>query len=162
MSQQAEPYSFPTDAPTFVPTKPAGMKLSWRQFGLRAALIAVTGFCILMASMVAPVIPALAFSVFFVGFAASIVVATIYGRGWVRPYAVGNLLVISGSVFLFFNEFPFRGPADLLLFLVISFFVSNFVGTVSAVSHGFLKRRSGKMPIPNIWFLRHWLCNDDE
>lgn len=156
-----DPYVFSNNASTFPPLKanqPA--KSKWWQFGLKSILIAMTGISILVACIAAPAIPAIGLSIAGVGYLVALIVAMFYGRGWIRPYAICGLLTIFTFLFICAGELPFRGPLELLGFLGITFFATNFIGFSGAISHGFLSRRSGKVPVPNIWFLRNWLSND--
>ena len=160
MSQQVPDAHVFSNQATYPPRKSNPEQRRWYQFGLKGILLTFSAFALLMGCLVAPAIPAIAFSVLGMVYAASLTIAVFYGRGWIRPYAICGLLPIVFSLFLFAADVPFHGPEELLLFLLITFFFANLIGFSGAITHGFLSRRSGKVPVPNIWFLRNWLSND--
>jgi O-antigen/teichoic acid export membrane protein len=89
------------------------------------------------------------------------VTASFYGRGWIRPFSIltsvclllGVPIVISG---------PIHGPGEACVAMLVLLVVAASVGIVGAATHGFLGRRFGIVPVPNIPFLRHWLINPAE
>ena len=64
--------------------------------------------------------------------------------------------------FIFMFGAHIGGPEDACIYFAIQLFGSVFVGLCGAATHGFLKRWSGIVPIPNIPFLRDLLHNPEE
>lgn len=145
---------------TYPPRKASQPQKRWWQFGLKSVLIAITVFSILMSCAVAPVIPAIGFSIVGMAYVMALVIAATYGKGWIRPYAICALIPTGFSLFLSVSQLPIRWPQEYLVFLLITFLLANIIGFSGAITHGFLSRRSGKVPVPNVWFLRNWLSND--
>jgi len=55
-----------------------------------------------------------------------------------------------------------HGPAEACVAILILLLVAPTVGIVGAATHGFLGRRFGIVPVPNVPILRHWLINPVE
>ena len=133
---------------------------SW-QFSVRGLLILMTLCCAVLAMIAYPPILIIAEILALIGLAIFCVTAIIYGRGWIRPFA----LLCGTSLFLFFVtmwNIHIYGPEAAIMFFSIQLFGSVFVGICGAAAHGFLKQRSGMVPVPNVPWLKHWLHNPDE
>ena len=133
---------------------------SW-QFSVRGLLILMTLCCAVLAMIACPPILIIAEILALIGLAIFCVTAIIYGRGWIRPFA----LLCGTSLFLFFVtmwNIHIYGPEAAIMFFSIQLFGSVFVGICGAAAHGFLKQRSGMVPVPNVPWLKHWLHNPDE
>lgn len=133
---------------------------SW-QFSVRGLLILMTLCCAVLAMIACPPILIIAEILALIGLAIFCVTAIIYGRGWIRPFA----LLCGTSLLLFFVtmwNIHIYGPEAAIMFFSIQLFGSVFVGICGAAAHGFLKQRSGMVPVPNVPWLKHWLHNPDE
>ena len=131
------------------------------QFSVRGLMILMTLCCAVLAMIACPPIFVFAAILVLLGLAIFCLVAVFYGRGWIRPFA----LLCGISLFLFFvTMFNMRigRPEDAVIFFAMQFFGSVFVGICGAAAHGFLKQRSGVVPIPNVPFLKNWLHNPEE
>ena len=132
---------------------------SW-QFSMRGMMILMTLCCAVIAMIACPSLFVIAAILSLVALAIFCVVAMIYGRGWIRPFSI----LCSVSLFVFFIamlNMRFYGPESEGLFLLIQFAGSVFIGLCGSAAHGFLKKRSGVVPIPNVPLLRSWLHNPD-
>jgi hypothetical protein len=146
---------------TYQPVKPSEQRHSrWWQFNLKTMLITVTAIAVFFGFVVAPGIPAIILTAGYVVSTIGLVIAAFYGKGWIRPYSICGLVPMAGFALMTLVDFPFRGPEQLVIGLIILFVITNLVGLTGAVTHGFLSRRSGFVPVPNIPFLRDWLSND--
>ena len=135
-------------------------KRTW-QFSVRGLLILMTLCCAVVAMFVCPPIFFMAMILALIGLTVFCLVAVFYGRGWIRPFA----MICGTSLLLFFmvmSTVHIGGPEDAFFFLTFQFFGSVFVGICGAAAHGFLKQRSGVVPIPNVPFLKNWLHNPEE
>lgn len=116
---------------------------------------AIFGLIVLCAS--APIIPALALSFSTILYAIALLIASFYGRGWVRPYSIFGLAVfVVGAFFLVETH----RPEELLIGLIVLHLIGCVTGFTAALMHGFLKRRSGRLPVPKVPILGKWLSND--
>lgn len=139
---------------------PVKQRSRFRQFSVRSLLVLTTICCAILAGIACPplfvigaVLALLALSIFCV-------IAMIYGRGWIRPFSI----LCGVSLFCFFItslNMRIHGPGEASLFFLIQLAGSMFVGLCGATAHGFLKKRSGIVPIPNIPFVRSWLHNPE-
>ena len=133
---------------------------SW-QFSVRGLLILMTLCCAGVAMIACPPILVIAEILALIGLAIFCVTAIFYGRGWISPFA----LLCGTSLLLFFVtswNIYLNSPEAAIMFYSIQIFGSVFVGICGAAAHGFLKQRSGVVPIPNVPWLRHWLHNPEE
>ena len=133
---------------------------SW-QFSVRGLLILMTICCAVLAMIVCPPIFVIAAILGLFGLAIFCAVAIFYGRGWIRPFA----LLCGTSLFLFFLamfNMRIHGPEEACVFFAMQFFGSVFVGICGAAAHGFLKQRSGIVPVPNVPYLKNFLHNPEK
>ena len=131
------------------------------QFSVRGLMILMTLCCAVLAMIVCPPIFVIAAMLASIGLAIFCAVAVFYGRGWIRPFA----LLCGTSLLIFFLAMwntHIGGPEDACFFLAFQFFGSVFIGICGAAAHGFLKQRSGVVPIPNVPYLNKFLHNPEE
>jgi hypothetical protein len=130
----------------------------WRQFSLLALMAGVTVFCVVCALIVIPPLLALACVVIYVLLTGVLAISLWYGRGWLRAFAVGATLPhISGYLMALSSPHPWGWVFLFIVFVI----VSCVAGTASAVLHGYLVRRNGRLPIPDVPLIRNWFSNDD-
>ena len=129
------------------------------QFSVRGLFVLTTICCAILAMIAFPPLFIIAEILALVGMSIFCLIAMIYGRGWIRPFAI--LCGVSLFCF-FFVSLNIRRADEMLFFLLIQFAGSVFVGVCGAAAHGFLKKRSGVVPIPNIPFVRNWLHNPEQ
>ena len=130
------------------------------QFSTSTLLKLMTVCCAVLTAIVVPPIGILVLSLVAIALAIFCPVAVIFGRGWIRPFSIAT------GVSLIFGFFILMDASPDMIECVIALFVlllgSTFIGMSSAVMHGFLKRRLGVVPIPNVPLVRDWLWNPDE
>ena len=129
------------------------------QFSTRALLVLMTVCCAIMTVVVVPPIGIIVLSLVAIALAMFCPVAAIYGRGWIRPFSIATGVSLIFSFFISLEASP--DGAELLIVLFMLLVGSIFIGMCSAAMHGFLKRRLGVVPIPNVPFLRDWLWNPE-
>lgn len=138
------------------PVKP---RRTW-QFSVRGLMILMTLCCAVVAMFAFPPLFVIAGILALIALSIFSVVAMFYGRGWIRPFSI----ICSTSLMLFFLAsfgMHIHGPEEACLYFAVQFFGSVFVGFCGAAAHGFLKKRSGIVPIPKIPFLKNWLHNPE-
>ena len=129
----------------------------WAQFSLRALMIGVTIFSVLLALTMVPPLLAMAVGAMYIGLTGVLAIAIWQGRGWIRAFSVGAMLPhLSGYPLALAS----RRPTELILMAVVIVAVSCLSGIFAAAFHGALARRNGTLPIPNLPLLRNWFTND--
>lgn len=127
------------------------------QFSLRSLMIGITVFCVLCALVAIPPILALLTASVGVALAGMLALTVWKGRGWCQAFAVGAIAPHVAGIFAMFNT---SGPIEAtFLFLAVEL-VACIAGVGSAAYHGFLIRRQGKLPVPNLPFIRKWFTNE--
>ena len=139
----------------------APVKTKRWQFGHRTLLILMTVCCAILVAVVVPPLAVFALAFVAISLATFCLAATFYGRGWIRPFAIGTGLAMIFSFFLLVDARP-HGPSEFSIGLFFLLFGSVSFGLLVAATHGYLKRRLGVVPIPNVPLLRDWLWNPDE
>ncbi len=89
------------------------------------------------------------------------VTASFYGRGWIRPFSVLTSVCLLLGVPILISG-PIHGPGEACVAMLVLLVIAPSVGLVGAATHGFLGKRFGIVPVPNIPFLRRWLINPVE
>jgi len=127
------------------------------RFSIRSLMIATALVALLMAAVVAPAVLAVVTGVIVIAMTA-IVVTTVYiGRGWIQAFAIGSLVPNVLSYLVLFEGF--RSPQALMVFAMVSLLASFVIGCLAALTHGYLKRRGGRVRVPNLPLVRDWLTN---
>ena len=142
---------------TFQPIKPHSNAKRW-QFSVRSMLIGMTLAATILAMIVAPVLGF--FVLMGIGFCAAVFLtcSIFYGRGWIRPFAITGIIPL---LILPFTLASAPGsPEEFCVITLVFYAISIFTGLSGAAAHGFLKRRSGIVPVPNIPIIRNLLSND--
>jgi len=118
---------------------------SW-QFSVRSLLILTTVCCAGLAMMAFPPMILIAMFVGVVAMFIFCVTAAIYGRGWIRPFSIvaGATLLLS-FLLLIGSHMP---PFAVAVFFMVQILASATAGLCGAAAHGFLKKRSGVVPVP--------------
>ncbi len=127
------------------------------QFSIRSILIATAFIALILGAIAAPELIVIPFVVSFVAFTAILVTAAISARGWFRAFAIGAL-VPNVVTYLALIDGPNRA-ANIVVGMLFSMLLSTAIGFVASLTHGFLRRRDGKVGIPNIPWIRNWLTN---
>lgn len=87
--------------------------------------------------------------------------ATVYGRGWIRPFAVLTAIVMFLGYFVVASA-HLMTPSAAVLALALHFIISVVSGLFGAAFHGYLMRTGGFVPIPDIPFVKDYLVNETE
>ncbi len=130
------------------------------QISVRSLLIFVTACCVVIAMFAFPPLAIISLLLALSGLTIFCLTASIYGRGWIRPFAVLTVAAISIGTLLILNTHV-HGPGEFFVALLIMLVVAPSIGILAAATHGFLLRRIGIVPVPNVPFLRNWLSNPD-
>ena len=134
------------------------------QFSIKTLLIATTVIAILLGLAMVPnvvaIVAAAAIIFLYPACITACVTAAISGRGWVRPFSIaaGIYLIVAGFILMSTNG----PPIAWLVFSFINLAISFCIGLCTAIVHGFLAKRKGIIPVPNVWLLRNWLHNPPE
>ena len=128
----------------------------YMQFGLRSLMILMTACCIVLATLTVPPMMALAIAALFMAVSGVLVITIWRGRGWVRPFAAGAIVPHLFTLFLL----RARNPAEALILFLAAELVAVFSGTVAAAYCGYLAKRDGYLPVPDVPYVRDWLSND--
>lgn len=139
---------------------PVKVRSRFAQFSVKALLILLSVCCVLMAMAVLPPLAVIVLSLSSLATAVFCVTAAIFGRGWIRPFAIlaGISLIIG---FVMIVAAPFHHPAEVAIAMGVNLLMASFVGFSASLTHGFLKRRGGVVPIPNVPFVRDVFSNPD-
>ena len=138
------------------PVKPAARRF---QISIKSIMIATAGVGIIVAGCLAPPVAAIALLTIHAALIACSIIAAISGRGWIRPFAMTfGLYLIGFAFFLVAMRLP--GPEAVAIIEIVNLVVATAVGFLAAMFHGFLARRNGLIPVPNVPILRRWLVND--
>ena len=130
------------------------------QFSVKHFLVLTTICCVFVAMLAFPPFFVIAGIMLEIALFVFCLVAAIWGRGWIRPFSIFTAIPLAFSAFILGNA-PFHHPAEVAVFLGVQLVASIIIGLSGAVSYGYLKRRSGLVPVPNVPFLRKWLFNPD-
>jgi uncharacterized membrane protein YgdD (TMEM256/DUF423 family) len=138
---------------------PVKQRRRW-QFGIKSVLILMTLCCAFFACCAFPPLAIIGLMLAGVCLFVGCLIAAFYGIGWIRPFGIlcGTSLLI-GFLMLMASNPP--GPVEVAIMLAILMFLSVVIGFFGAAVHGFLRRRVGIVPIPNVPFLRDWLYNPE-
>ena len=141
------------------PVTPVKQSRPW-QFSIKALLVFMTACSVLFAMMLLPALALLTTLVSLLAMMIFCLTATIYGRGWIRPFAIGcGATLLLGFYWVYGAPFS---QGEAIIYGLIQILTSVVAGFFGAASHGCLKRRMGVIPIPNIPFVRKWLVNPEE
>lgn len=128
------------------------------QFSIKTVLIVMTMTAVAVSCIAAPMVPAIVLLIVWPVVAVALLTTAIYGKGWIRPFAIAALLPQLFALFSGRFHHDFHG---VLFALVIMYGMSILAGLAGSITHCYLSKRSGKVPVPNVPFLRNWLSNDD-
>lgn len=140
-------------------TAPVKQNRRW-QFSVKSMLILMSICCAFFACVAFPPFAIIGLMVFGVSLFICCVVAAFYSRGWIRPFGIlcGTSLVLTFMLLIASNP---PGPLEVAVVLLLSLFASVAIGFFGAAVHGYLKKRVGIVPIPNIPILRRCLYNPE-
>ncbi len=144
------------------PVKQLETKRPWFRFSVKSILILTALVALVMAMVVAPLLFAIGICVFHIVLSGVLLIGAIFGRGWVQAFAIASSVPHILAWFLFAIDGPGPGPEGLLIVGLIAQAITIGSGFAGASLHGILARRGGKMPIPNIPFIRNWFSNGAE
>jgi hypothetical protein len=140
---------------------PVKLRRSVWQFSMRSMLIVVTGFALICAMIAFPPLAVVALVMTQIAVSIFTITAVIFGRGWIRAFAIiASISMLIGLGVMM--TAPLHHPLEVFVIGSIQLFLSCFIGFCGAAAHGYLKRRSGYVPVPNVPFLRDWLVNPEE
>lgn len=141
--------SAPTAAPN--PVKTAS------QFSLRSLMIWMTAFCCLCAVVAVPGLLAVV-AVFSAILFSGVLTITIWkGRGWAQAFAAGAVVPHVCALFAMFGA---TDPIEAAFILLGIELMAMGAGVGAASFHGYLVRRNGMLPVPNLPLIRNWFAND--
>ena len=131
----------------------------WKiQFSIKSMVIAMTLVGFVVGALAAPGVFALVAVIAFVLMTPMLLLAAVFGRGWIQAFSIGALVP---HLFTYIaSRAILRGPEDVLISFGISVGAMVCFGLATACAHGFLKRHGRKVPVPNIPILRDLLSND--
>lgn len=128
------------------------------QFSTRAVLITVSIIAMIIGCIAAPVLFAIVACILYLATTCLLLTTLIYGRGWIKGFALGfSIPHVLGYVVALAS---FARPEGVLILFLFSILGSIVAGFATAIARGYLKRREGKVAIPQVPFLRRWLTND--
>lgn len=136
----------------------AGRFGSW-QLSLRSLFIGTSVVAVLLAAFQFPPLAVLLIVLIELFAFAAALVCAIYGRGWIRPFAILASLAMFLGYFLMAST-NLQSPAVAAFFMMVHLVASAVVGLLGAVLHGYLLRHSGFVPVPNLPVLKDYLVND--
>ena len=128
------------------------------QFSIKTILLVTAIVAAILAALVAPPVMLFALVISFVALTVVLATATICARGWFRAFAIGAAVpnVVTYIVFLG----GVQSPQQAIVALAVSLIASAGFGVLAAFTHGYLCKRNGKLPIPNIPLVKKWLTNE--
>lgn len=135
-------------------------RATW-QFSIRSMFVVVSGFALVCAMIAFPPVAVVALILTQIAVSIFTITAAIFGRGWIRAFAIITTLSMLAG-FGFMLAAPIHHPLEMFVIGSIQLFLSCFIGFCGAATHGYLKRRSGIVPVPNVPFVRDWLMNPEE
>jgi hypothetical protein len=128
------------------------------QLSMRTLMIVVTVAAAMIGCVVAAPLFAVLACLIYVGTSCVLAATLIYGKGWIKGFAIGFSVPHVMGYFVALNAFS-RPEGVLVLFLV-----ANAAGIVSglttSIAKSYLQRRGGLVGVPRIPFLCDWLSND--
>lgn len=122
-------------------------------------MIATAVVAVLIGLCMAPEIAAIGLMFFHVIAIGCAIIATISGRGWIRPFAIIVGLYLIGLAFAL-TTMHLNGPEEFAIIELINMAIATVTGMSGAVFHSYLLRRNGMVPVPNLPFVRKWLINE--
>lgn len=127
------------------------------QFSLGTLMLAMTGICCVFGIVAFPPLLALLVAI-YAALASGVLLSLIWkGKGWAQAFAIGAILPHAlGIIGMFGSPSPM---AAVFAFLGVEL-LACCVGVGTAAGHGWLTRRGGMAPIPNLPFLRDWFVNE--
>ena len=141
---------------TTQPVKPTPRTI---QFSIKSLMIVTTVFAVIVGLCMFPPAAAIALVAFYTAVVTACIVASVAGRGWIRPFAILTGLYLMAAIFVLFNV-NIHSPFEFMLLVLINLGIGGFIGMCGSIAHGFLARRGGIVPVPNIPLLRKWLHNE--
>ena len=141
--------------PVSPPVKP---NLRRFQVSIKTLIVATAMFAVILAFMMQPAIAAFTLMLAHAILVGLSIIASISGRGWIRPFAIvlGTYLIVLGFVQM---NLPHSGPAEFAVVEIINLVLASICAFAGAAFQSFLARRDGFIPVPNLPFLKHWLVN---
>ncbi|MFK7766525.1 MAG: hypothetical protein AB8B55_04840 [Mariniblastus sp.] len=139
---------------TFRPVKQQSK--SWR-FSWKSMFFGMFSFAFLVMMVAIPPLGAIVLLLFGICAAVALVIAMVYGRGWIRPFSIVAAIPL---VVLPFILVQVHHVEEFFVITLVFYAGSVLVGLFGASIHGFLKRRMGVVPVPNIPIIRGMLSND--
>ena len=142
-----------------VPTAPVKTtQRNYFQFSTRAVLIAGSIIAMIIGCIAAPALFAFVACILYLTTTCLLLATLIYGRGWIKGFAIGfSIPHVLGYVVAIGS---FTRPEGVLILFLLSMLASIVAGFATAIARAYLKRRDGKVAIPQVPFLRSWLSND--
>ena len=142
-----------------VPTAPIKVtRRSYFQFSVRSLLITVAIVASLIGCIVVPEIFAILACFFYLATTCALLTTLVYGRGWIKGFAIGFAVPHLLGYLVAFASFD--RPENVLILFIVAMICSGCAGLITSVVRGYLKRRDGKVAVPQLPILRKWLTND--
>ena len=141
---------------TTQPVKPAPRKL---QFSIKSLLIGTTAIAVFIGLCMIPPAAAILLIALYALVITACIVTAFSGRGWIRPFAITGGLYMLTSLLLILNSHPPSAGAVAIV-LLVNLIIAAGVGITSSIAHGFLAKRGGYVPVPNVPVLKNWLHNE--
>ena len=135
--------------------KPRGWSF---QISIRGLMILTALIGLIAGAIAVPPVFAVLSVVAFLLISPFLLTLAIFGRGWIRPFAIGGLVPHVVTYLLCYAAM--RSPESVLVTFAISIGATIAFGLVTACGYGWLRRSGGLVEIPNIPFIRNWLTNE--
>ena len=127
------------------------------QFNLRSLMLGVSVVCVICAFIAVPPLLALVSGVIYAVLTGVLAITIWKGRGWAQAFSVGAILPHAASVVVALNS---HGAVEFVLAWLALELLACVAGIGSAAYHGFLARRQGTLPVPDLPFIRDWFSNE--
>ena len=126
----------------------------WRQFSLRSLMIGMTIVCVVCAMVAIPALLAISYGLIHAALTSAIAITIWKGRGWIQAFSVGAIFPHVGGFLIALSS------SDPIVLCFVFELVAVVAGIAAAAYHGFLVRRKGILPVPDLPYIRDWLTNE--
>jgi hypothetical protein len=120
-------------------------------------MIGMTIVCVVCAVIAIPALLAISYGLIHTALTGAIAITIWKGRGWIQAFSVGAIFPHVGGFLMALSS---SDPIEFSFLCFVFELVAVVAGIAAAAYHGFLVRRKGIFPVPDLPYIRDWLTNE--